>query len=69
MLEFEKLVYLDLQKTGSMFVKKFLRRFSATPEVASTNGLPRAQRKDGALHVVSVRRPLTPYLSLYSHGC
>jgi len=68
-LEFETLVYLGVQKTGSRFIKRFLRRFVAFPEVANSNGMPRAQRKEGALHVISVRHPMSQYLSLYSYGC
>lgn len=70
MFESEKLVYLDVQKTGSAFIVAFLQRF-----LASSNGFvyrsrqPVSQRKEGALHIISCRHPLDQYVSLYSYGC
>jgi hypothetical protein len=69
MIEFENLVYLDVQKTGSTFVIRFLQRFVASPLITSLPGKPLEQRKDGALHLISCRHPLYQYLSLYSYGC
>ena len=70
MFESEKLVYLDVQRTGSDFVVAFLQRF-----LASSNGCVYrsrkliSERKEGALHIISCRHPLGQYLSLYSFGC
>lgn len=69
MLEFEDLVYLDVQKTGSSFVAAFLRTFAATKEVRSRKHGRVENRDDGKLYVISCRDPLGQYLSLYSYGC
>jgi hypothetical protein len=48
---------------------RFLRRFVDSPEIARSAGKPLERRKDGALHLISCRHPISQYLSLYSYGC
>lgn len=70
MFESEKLVYLDVPKTGSAFIVAFFQRFvSSSGDCVYRPRHPVSQRKEGALHVISCRHPLDQYLSLYSYGC
>ena len=69
MIEFENLVYLDVQKTGSTFVQAFLRRFCAGGLVARNRHKPVSERIEGKLYIISSRDPLAQYRSLYTYGC
>lgn len=69
MIEFENLVYLDVQKTGSTFVQTFLRKFLAGGQVAGYRHKPVSHRIEGKLYVISSRDPLAQYRSLYTYGC
>jgi len=68
MLEFEDFVYLDVQKTGSTTIRRFLNRFARTPVVCDKKHKPVERRDDAKLYIISCRDPLKQYLSLYSHG-
>lgn len=68
MYECEKLVYLDVQKTGSTTIRRFLSKFSATPVVADDKHAPVTEKQPGKLYIISCRNPIDQYLSLYSHG-
>jgi hypothetical protein len=69
MIEFENLVYLDIQKTGSTYVVAFLRTFVASSEIRTIRHAPVEKRTDGKLYVISCRDPLSQYRSLYGYGC
>ncbi len=69
MLEFEGLVYLDVPKTGSTYVREFLREFSATDAISTTKHHPIRTRAEGKLYVISCRDPIEQYKSLYAFGC
>lgn len=70
MQEYETFVYLDVQKTGSSFISRLLRKFCKENLVHSDQheGMP-ADCDRSKLYFISVRDPLDQYLSLYSFGC
>ena len=70
MHEFETFAYLDLQKTGSTFISNLLQRYSTEKELAFNKHSRVGQQYDpDKLYFISVRDPLSQYLSLYSYGC
>jgi hypothetical protein len=69
MFEFESLVYLDVEKTGSTFTSVFLRKFVASREVRSERHQPVDRRDPNKLYLISCRDPLQQYRSLYTYGC
>ena len=68
MLEFDDFVYLDVQKTGSTTIRRFLSQFARGDIVLDNKHRPVERRDDKKLYVISCRDPLKQYLSLYSHG-
>ncbi len=81
MLDYGEFCYLDVQKTGSSFISKFLRATSTVPPVLlkrhasvrlptpkSEPGEPGVFR-NGTFYFNSVRNPLKYYASLYNYGC
>ncbi|WP_418276177.1 hypothetical protein ACNHYB_15125 [Isoptericola jiangsuensis] len=67
---FHSLAYMDVEKSGSTYVSRFLRDFLDDDEVAFRKHVELEDRPPaGRLHVISVRDPLDTYLSLYSYGC
>ncbi len=70
MYEFETFVYLDVEKTGSTFIRDFLEQFCTEREVSSEKHAGvRSDYDKSKLYFISVRSPLDQYLSLYSFGC
>lgn len=69
MHDFGDLVYLDLQKTGSTFVSRFLRYTCALPEVKyqQHRWITDDYRRD-ATYFITIRHPLEIYSSLYRYG-
>ncbi|WP_407316914.1 hypothetical protein UQW22_10625 [Isoptericola halotolerans] len=64
------MAYLDVEKSGSTYVSRFLRDFLDDDEVSFRKHVELEDRPpSGRLHVISVRDPLESYLSLYSYGC
>lgn len=70
MYDFESFAYLPLQKTGSTFVVRFLKRFCREQLRATGRHTPlRSQDYEPSkLYLISVRDPLDQYISLYSFG-
>jgi hypothetical protein len=68
MLEFEDFVYLDVPKTGSTTIRRFLGKFARTEVISDAKHQPVERRDDSKLYLISCRDPLKQYLSLYSHG-
>lgn len=67
---FHSLAYLDVEKSGSTFISRFLRDFLDDDEVSFRKHVPLEDRPPAhRVHVISVRDPLDTYLSLYSYGC
>ncbi len=68
MLDFGKIVYLDVQKTGSSYIARFLKNTLELPLLArQMHAAPQARRPD-AFYFISVRNPLAQYISLYRYG-
>jgi hypothetical protein len=67
--DFETFAYLDVQKTGSSFIAKFLQAFSKEPLVASRRHGRIGQPQEGKFYFISCRDPLDQLLSLYFFGC
>lgn len=73
-IEFRRIVYLDVNRTGSTQVIKVLRKLSATPEVRIMRHKPISKagwiiRPPGRLVFTTVRNPWDWYVSLWAHGC
>lgn len=67
-VEYEKLVYLDPQKTGSTFVEEVLLEvFGREPSYRGRHE-PLKVRDSKRLHCISVRDPWDQYMSLYRYG-
>lgn len=67
---FRRIAYLDVEKTGSTYVSKFLRTYLDDEEVhVKKHGLLEPDPPRDRLHVISVREPVDTYLSLFSYGC
>lgn len=70
MHDFGKLVYMDLQKSGSTFVSEFLNRTCTLPLVREE----KHGRIDGwsynkrAFYFITVRHPIAQYSSLFRYG-
>ncbi len=68
MIDFGKIVYLDVQKTGSSFVARFLRECTALPELGRQRHAPAKARRADAFYFTTVRTPLAQYISLFQYG-
>lgn len=69
MIEFSKIVYLDLQKTGTTSISGLLRDVVNEPEVRhGVHGLPVKGHDRTKFHFISIRNPLGMYISLFNHG-
>jgi hypothetical protein len=69
MHDFGRLVYLDLQKTGSTFVSRFLNETCALPLVKESKHTRIQSRPDrAAFYFITVRNPVSQYSSLFRYG-
>ncbi len=68
MIDFGKVVYLDVQKTGSSFVSRFLRANLALPEIARHLHAPAPVHRPESFYFITVREPLAQYISLFQYG-
>lgn len=70
MLEFESFVFLDVQKTGSSFIRDLLKRHCLERPIRRLKhaGVGEHYNKN-KFHFMSIRNPLDQYVSLYSYGC
>ncbi len=69
MHDFQHLVYLDLQKTGSTFVSRFLNetcRLNCIRE--SKHARVTGEYRPDAYYFITIRNPLKQYESLYRYG-
>ena len=70
MLEFPGFCYLDVQKTGSSFIRRFILSHSkATPIADTPHARVRRFVRRHKYHFTSCRNPLDQYRSLYTFGC
>ena len=68
--DFGRIIYLDVEKTGSTFISKFLQENMACQRVRKVkHGRIGNNFKKGSFYFISVRNPLSQYLSLYRYGC
>lgn len=69
MHDFGKLVYLDLQKTGSTFVSRFLNETCTLALIKESKHERIHSRPDRAVfHFITVRHPISQYSSLFRYG-
>jgi len=69
MLISEKLIFVELQKTGSTHIKTLLKKILGGENDAKHN-IPSVEQLDSGRKIVaSVRDPWSWYLSLWSYGC
>jgi hypothetical protein len=70
MEDFGKLIYLDVQKTGSTYVHQFLMENLNLPLVERRQHMPCISRPpDGTVAFITCRHPMQQYLSLFKFGC
>lgn len=70
MIEFETIVYLDLQKAATTSIATFLRHNVAEIEVVhGGHAAPKVGHDTGKFHFISVREPSALYRSLFLFGC
>ena len=70
MLEYPGFCYLDVEKTGSTFIRKFLYRNAiGAPVEEVKHRRVKRWRRGGVFHFTSARDPLDQYRSLYVFGC
>jgi hypothetical protein len=67
-LEFEDFVYLDVQKTGSTTIRRFLTRHGRGSIVEDRKHAPVRSKDPRKIYFISCRDPLKQYISLYSYG-
>ena len=68
--DFGRIIYLDVEKTGSTFISKFLQENMACQRVRKVkHGRIGNDFKKDSFYFISVRNPLSQYLSLYRYGC
>lgn len=68
MIDFGKILYLDVQKTGSSSVARFLRANLTLPERARRLHAPALIYDPDVFYITSVRNPLAQYISLFQYG-
>jgi hypothetical protein len=69
MLVSKKLVFLELQKTGSTHIKQLLKKTVGGVNDGKHNQATPELRESGKAFVGSIREPWGWYLSLFSYGC
>jgi len=68
MIDFGQIVYLDVQKTGSSAVARFLNACTTLPELARHRHAPAKLRRADVFYFTSVREPMAQYVSLFQYG-
>jgi hypothetical protein len=69
MYEFENLVYLDVQKTGSTHIGRILQESLDERLIRFNKHKTVRSHHPDKVHILSVRDPLSQYLSLFRYGC
>lgn len=70
MIEFETLVYLDLQKTATTSIETLLRHYvDEREQVHGGHTSPKTGHDRSKFHFVSVREPSAIYRSMFLYGC
>ncbi len=68
MIDFGKIIYLDVQKTGSSSVARFLSACTTLPELARHRHAPARERRPDTFYFITTRAPLAQYISLFQYG-
>lgn len=69
MHDFGRLVYLDLQKSGSTFVSRFLNETCRLPAVKEVkHGRIAEDYNPDAFYFITIRHPIAQYSSLFRYG-
>lgn len=69
MHDFGKIVYLDVEKTGSTYISNFLQQNLLLKERRFKKHAPASKRTwTSKVYFISVRNPLSQYISLYQYG-
>ncbi len=69
MIDFGKIVYMDVQKTGSSFVGRFFKNMLLSPPITQVkHGAIEGRIRPDATYIISVRNPLSQYISLFRYG-
>ena len=68
MLETSKWIYLDLQKTGSTFLRKKLLKIFPISEFLITKKHQPQTKKSNKIKFITIRDPFDYYFSLWSYG-
>jgi len=66
--DFGKIVYLDVEKTGSTFISNFLRQNLILKERSFRKHDRIKRKKAKRFYIISMREPLAQYISLYQYG-
>ena len=69
MLVSKKLVFLELQKTGSTHIKQLLKKTVGGVNDGKHNQASPELRESGKAFIGSIREPWGWYMSLFSYGC
>jgi hypothetical protein len=69
MYEFENLVYLDVQKTGSTHIGRILREALDERLIRFNKHKTVSRFNPDKVYTLSVRDPVSQYLSLFRYGC
>jgi len=69
MLVSKKLVFLELQKTGSTHIKQLLKKTVGGKNDGKHNQATAELRASGRTFIGSIRDPWSWYLSLFTYGC
>ena len=68
--DYGKVVYLDVQKTGSTFVSAFLKENLNLPlRQSAKHGRIQFVTDSTAVYFITCRHPIQQYLSLFKYGC
>ena len=68
MIDYGKIIYLDVQKTGSSSVARFLRTNLSLPQLNRRPHTPVAEHRPETFYFISVRNPMAQYISLFQYG-
>jgi hypothetical protein len=65
----EKLIFIQLEKTGCTHIKRLLQHFLGGTQHDKHSRIPEGFATDGRIIVGSVRNPWDWYVSMWSYGC
>ncbi|WP_045225230.1 hypothetical protein [Methyloterricola oryzae] len=65
----EKLIFIQLEKTGCTHIKRLLQHFLGGAQHDKHSRIPEGFATDGRIIVGSVRNPWDWYVSMWSYGC